>query len=54
MAMSVCFSLTIITRVATMLKAATATIISRMTNIIDLVISTERNRFAWSSVQSLA
>jgi hypothetical protein len=46
MAMSVCFSFTIMTSVATMLKAATATIISRMTNIIDLVISMERKKLA--------
>ena len=51
--MSVCFSFTIMTSVATMLKAATATIISRMRNIIDLVISIERKKFAWSWVQSL-
>ena len=48
MAMSVCFSFTIMTSVATMLKAATATIISRITNIIDLVISMERKKLAWS------
>ncbi len=47
--MSVCFSFTIMTSVATMLKAATATIISRMTNIIDFVISMERKKLAWLS-----
>ena len=44
--MSACFSFTIMTSVATMLKAATATSISRMTNIIDLVISMERKKLA--------
>ena len=51
--MSVCFSFTIITSVATMLNAATATIISRITNIIDLVISMERKKLACLRVQSL-
>ncbi len=51
--MSACFSLTIMTSVATMLKAATATIISRMTNIIDFVSSIERKKLTWLRVQSL-
>jgi len=41
------------TSVATMLKAATATSISNMTNSIDLVVSMERKKLAWSCVQSL-
>ena len=45
-AMSVCFSFTIITSVATRLMAATTTRISRMKNIIDLVSSMERKKFA--------
>ena len=51
--MSVCFSFTIITSVATRLMAATTTRISRMKNIIDFVSSMERKKFAWSRVQSL-
>ncbi len=46
MAMSVCFSFTIITSVETMLNAATPTIISRIMNIMDLVISIERKKLA--------
>src|ERR1700753_2358845 len=54
MAMSVCFSFTIMTSVATMLKAATATIISRITNMIDFCISMDRKKLAWSSAQRKA
>ncbi len=52
-AMSERFSFTTMTSVAMMLKAATPTIISRITNSIDLVISIERKKFAWLRVQSL-
>jgi len=51
-AMSVCLSFTIMTRVATILNAATATSISRITNSIDLVISIERKKFTCWPVQS--
>ena len=45
-------SFTAITSVETMLKAATATTSSRMKNIIRLVSSIERKKFAWRLVQS--
>ncbi len=51
--MSVSFSFTTMTSVATILKAAMATIIDRMTNSMDLVIWMERKKFAWMRVQSL-
>ena len=47
------FSRTTITRVATMLKAATATTSTRIRNIIVLVSWIERKNPAWSRVQSL-
>jgi hypothetical protein len=52
-AISDCFSFTIMTNVATMLKAATATTINKITNSIDLVIWIERKKLAWLRVQSL-
>ncbi len=51
--MSVCFSLTIMTSVPTMLNAATATIISRITNIIVFVVWIDLKKLPWISVQSL-
>ena len=50
--MSVCFSFTIITRVATMLKAATPTIMKRMTNMIFFMLSMDLKKISWSAVQS--
>ena len=47
MAMSARFSFTTMTSAATILKAATATTSSRITNSIDLVISMERKKLAW-------
>ena len=51
--MSASFSFTTITSVATMLNAAIATIIDRITNSIDLVIWMERKKLACTRVQSL-
>ena len=51
--MSERFSFTTITSAATMLKAATATTSSRITNSIDLVISIERKKLPCMRVQSL-
>ena len=45
-AMSVCFSFTIMTSVATMLKAATPTIMKRMMNIIFFMLSMERKKIS--------
>src|SRR3989338_3461407 len=50
-AMSEFLSVTSITRVETMLNAATATISSRMMNITRFSISTARKKFAWLRVQ---
>jgi hypothetical protein len=53
MAMSARLSVTAITSVDTMLKAATATISSRMRNIMFFSICTARKKLAWLRVQSL-
>ncbi len=51
--MSACLSVTAITRVDTMLKAATATISSRIRNIMFFSICTARKKLAWLRVQSV-
>ena len=51
--MSACLSVTAITSVDTMLKAATATISERMMNIMFFSICTARKKLAWLRVQSL-
>jgi len=51
--MSLCFSFTIITSVETILKAATATIMSRMVNIIVFVVWMARKKLTCVPVQSL-
>ena len=47
MAMSACLSVTAMTSVETMLKAATATISDRMMNIMFFSICTARKKLAW-------